>query len=125
MGQVSSQHSEKKQEVVQNNKDTDDNALIKDTYSSYKGLKTDTSEQTRDQKDYSEGSTNTREIEQKVPTRFEWKDGGNLVYLTGSFSNWTQWFVMNKKDHIYELTLVSQFKIGPTKRCLSIQIYCR
>lgn len=109
MGQISSQHSDKKHEVIQQPKDIEDTTLIKDTYSSYKGLKTDTSEQTRDQKDYSEGSTNTREIEQKIPTRFEWKDGGNLVYLTGSFSNWTQWFVMNKKDNTFEITLVSLF----------------
>lgn len=47
------------------------------------------------------------EFEVKVPTLFEWKDGGNLVYVTGSFSNWTQWFVMTKnpKSGFFELVL--------------------
>ena len=26
--------------------------------------------------------------EQKFPVKFEWKEGGNDVYLTGSFCNW-------------------------------------
>jgi hypothetical protein len=104
MGQISSHPSDNKQEMIQPTKETEEAIIIKDTYSSYKGLKTDTSEQTRDQR--SEGSTNTREIEQKLPIHFEWKDGGNQVYLTGSFSNWTQWFVMNKMDNIHELNLV-------------------
>jgi len=32
----------------------------------------------------SEGNNN------KFPTFFQWKDGGNEVYITGTFSNWTQ-----------------------------------
>ena len=31
-----------------------------------------------------------------IPTTFEWKNGGNNVYLTGSFCNWNQFFLMKK-----------------------------
>lgn len=48
----------------------------------------------------------------KIPTKFEWKDGGNVVYLVGSFSNWTQWFTMKNtgKDY-FELILVNNIRI--------------
>ena len=45
--------------------------------------------------------------EPKIPMTFEWRDGGHVVYVTGSFSNWGQWFVMtkNNKTGNFELTL--------------------
>ncbi len=36
----------------------------------------------------------------KVLTPFKWKEGGSTVYVTGSFSNWNQWFIMNKSETI-------------------------
>ena len=45
--------------------------------------------------------------ETKIRTHFEWKDGGNVVFLVGSFSNWSQLFVMTKKDSkSFEIYLV-------------------
>jgi hypothetical protein len=104
-------------------------AIIKDSYSSYKGIKTDTSEggvmegtkdttaTVKSKENPSEKEplfpTNTdKEIEiseVKIPTKFEWKEGGNIVYVTGSFSNWQQWFIMNKNiehNNIFDIILV-------------------
>ena len=40
------------------------------------------------------------------PVTFEWeKEENDTVYLTGSFCNWKQFFIMPKKDNIYKLTL--------------------
>jgi len=36
------------------------------------------------------------ELSYKAKTTIYWKEGGNTVYVTGSFSNWKQWFLMNK-----------------------------
>lgn len=45
--------------------------------------------------------------EQKYPMKFEWKEGGNEVYLTGRFRNWEHQFQMNfnPSSHNYELLL--------------------
>ena len=32
----------------------------------------------------------------KVRARFEWNEGGNLIFITGTFCNWQQFFIMNK-----------------------------
>jgi hypothetical protein len=37
--------------------------------------------------------------ELKIPTVLEWKEGGKVVYINGSFSHWTQWFIMKRKDN--------------------------
>ena len=34
----------------------------------------------------------------KVPVTFEWDQGGNSVYVTGSFCNWEQFFLMEKSQ---------------------------
>jgi hypothetical protein len=42
----------------------------------------------------------------KIPTRFEWREGGRVIYISGSFSNWTHWFIMKKKENgVFELVL--------------------
>ena len=42
----------------------------------------------------------------KVPTLFEWSFKGNSVYLTGSFCNWKEFFLMKKDETgIYRLIL--------------------
>jgi hypothetical protein len=107
MGQVSSQSDNKnKQEIKQDNNDTQ---MVKDTYSSYKGLKTENSENPPIKESSIETNSNYNKEKEdlKVQTHFEWKEGGNVVYVTGSFSNWSQWFVMNKtQNNIFDLTLV-------------------
>jgi len=41
-----------------------------------------------------------------IPTTFEWDNGGNSVYLTGSFCQWKQFFLMKKdSENNYILTL--------------------
>ena len=61
--------------------------------------------------DYSANNTGKKNAKKKkseiAPITFEWdKDEKDIVvYLTGSFCNWKQFFVMPKKDNIYSLTL--------------------
>jgi hypothetical protein len=43
----------------------------------------------------------------KIPTLFEWKEGGENVYVAGSFSNWNEWHVMDKINNKFVLTLVN------------------
>lgn len=35
----------------------------------------------------------------KIPVTFEWESGGNSVYLSGSFCNWNQFFLMEKTSN--------------------------
>ena len=40
------------------------------------------------------------------PVTFEWeKEEKDTVYLTGSFCNWRQFFIMQKNDNIYKITI--------------------
>ena len=34
----------------------------------------------------------------KIPIAFEWDNGGNSAYVTGSFCNWKQFFLMKKSE---------------------------
>ena len=43
-------------------------------------------------------STITSEKSDRIPTTFEWDNGGNNVYITGSFCNWKQFFLMKKNS---------------------------
>ena len=71
--------------------------------SSYEGLKSKTS---KDLSSYASPSnsrlttsSNTDCADnpnEKVPTEFTWREGGNTVYVTGTFANWKQWFLMSK-----------------------------
>jgi hypothetical protein len=113
--QVSSQGDNKKIDHLKD-KETDTISIVKDTYSSYKGLKTELSDQpNKETKDTNTSDSMTtlkqesgRPEDIKVSTNFEWREGGQAVYVTGSFSNWTQWFVMNRNPmtNFFELTLV-------------------
>jgi hypothetical protein len=48
--------------------------------------------------------------ETKIRTLFEWKDGGNVVFLVGTFSNWSQLFSLTKKDNkSFEVYLVKNY----------------
>ena len=60
--------------------------------------------------DYSEMNSNKKKVKKKenptVPVTFIWeKEENETVYLTGSFCNWKQFFIMPKKDNIYILTI--------------------
>lgn len=44
----------------------------------------------------------------KASVTLYYKEGGGVVYLTGSFSNWSQWFLMKKSENMsseFEITL--------------------
>ena len=80
--------------------------------SSYKGITTDTtsingnsltSNSLSDKNENQEDKIN----EIKIPTLFEWKEGGNDIIITGSFCGWSHRFAMdlNKKTNNYELLL--------------------
>ena len=41
-----------------------------------------------------------------VPTTFEWYEGGNSIFVTGSFCQWKQFFLMKKEsENTFSLTL--------------------
>ena len=72
-----------------------------------------------------ENNINNEISPNKVPVTFEWDQGGNSVYVTGSFCNWSQFFLMKKNsDGIYSYTLYLQkaliqykFKVDDEWRC--------
>jgi hypothetical protein len=60
--------------------------------------------------DYSEINSNKKKPKKKKndtkPVIFEWEEEEkDTVYLTGSFCNWKQFFIMPKKNNIYSLTI--------------------
>ena len=40
-----------------------------------------------------------------IPVPFIWKDKADTVYVTGSFCNWKQKFIMNKNNNEFSLIL--------------------
>jgi hypothetical protein len=123
MGNQNSSNPEKKKEKkeilieTKNRMDTSYGKIeSKETNSSYKGVKTcgDFSANDLKKEPKEELTTECQTIpenleakEIKIPTDFEWKEGGNVVYITGTFSNWSQWFIMNKINNKFELNLVN------------------
>jgi len=119
--QQNSSNPEKKREkkdVIIDTKNNINSSFItmtnKDTTSSYKGVKTCGENSINElEKDLKEEETTEcqtipeNKIEIKLPTLFEWKEGGSIVYITGSFSNWSQWFIMTKINNKFELILVN------------------
>ena len=60
--------------------------------------------------DYSEINSNKKKPKKKKndtkPVTFEWEEEEkDTVYLTGSFCNWKQFFIMPKKNNIYSYTI--------------------
>jgi hypothetical protein len=95
-----------------NIKDSDGSGLIKEN-SSYKGVKTEISclsvdsdkDTTMENTDTSLNLQEKNEKENKISTKFEWRDGGNTVFLTGSFCNWGQQLLMNLNNNKFETFL--------------------
>lgn len=74
-------------------------------YSSYKGVKSIISSDaiektTKVNQTRSDGSDNDL-----VEQTFEWHESGNMVYLTGSFVNWKQWFLLTNNDNRFIIKL--------------------
>lgn len=122
--QQNSSNPEKKREIKNVIAETKNRKLSsfllinsKDNNSSYKGVKTsgNTSsvEFEKDIKTLATDCTITPDkSDSKAQTFFEWKDGGNVVYITGTFSNWSQWFIMAKNNNSFELFLVNIFQVN-------------
>ena len=60
--------------------------------------------------DFSVNNTNKKKAKNKknetLPVTFQWeKEEKSIVYLTGSFCNWKQYFIMPHTNNIYSLTL--------------------
>ena len=133
MGTQSS-HSKDDENNLMNEK-TEDSSIQWNEISSYKGMKSDTSstknnknKKKRNQEDTSSISssseTKTKEEttiskkDERIPFKFEWKEGGNKVSITGSFlSNWTVFIEMvkNPQNGIFEFNInlpksIHQFK---------------
>lgn len=118
--------------ILNKDKGSSGSEFFKDNISSYKGVITDPSnvsgvsldkekESTKDQTEQSvnEGLEKVERVEikdLKVSTPFEWREGGSSVYLTGSFCNWNQKFLMNQSNNKFELSLVilNLTHLGPT-----------
>lgn len=100
---------------VDNSKENINQYLFEeDEISDYDGIKSNISEEKEEDEynDYSkfnfdseqthkinELSNTVSEKIEKIPTTFEWDKGGNTVYVTGSFCNWKQYFLMKKEDN--------------------------
>jgi hypothetical protein len=114
MGSQVSSDKKNGENRVKNHILTSNSNILKEQFSSYNGLKTEDCSSNSDYKEINcvenaptkKFENNMKEI--KIPTLFKWTGGGNSIFLTGSFSNWSQWFLMckveNSKD--FELTLV-------------------
>lgn len=71
--------------------------------------------------DFTNSSNNQREINAKnihvsnfnmnnininIFIKIVWNEGGNNVFISGNFVNWSQWFYMKKKDQHFEIVFV-------------------
>ena len=84
-------------------------SLKKENISSYGGIYSNLNEE-QSISDWSTENKNSKTIK-KTNTQevtFQWDEEeseSEVVYLTGSFCNWKQFFIMQKKDHKYSVTL--------------------
>jgi hypothetical protein len=111
MGNQTSSQNEKNKEKLMNIIDSTEK-IIKNsasgdsTYKGYKSEQSSTSEGPKEG-DTTDTSSHIDMKELKVKTFFEWKEGGNNVYITGTFANWSQLFAMNRVgNNKFELCLV-------------------
>ena len=108
MGSENSKDKEKSNNIIMNNSTSN---FTKDNCSSYNGIRSESSENPRKSLSYASSTSEHPDnletpSDTKVPTTFEWKEDGNVVSVTGSFCNWSQFFIMNKdKDGVFRLTL--------------------
>ena len=92
--------------------DSSDGYLFEDeNLSDYFGIKSNSSEDYENIDEFSKFNFDTEKTEEikeesnitsekinKIPTTFEWDYGGNNVYVSGSFCNWNQFFLMKKNE---------------------------
>ena len=71
----------------------------KQNSSDYTGIKTSKNQETSEDEKSTDSSNNEEKYKKRVPTLFEWKDGGETVLITGSFCDWNQRFILNKNKY--------------------------
>ena len=67
--------------------------------SDFTGIKTSKNQETSEDEKSTDSSNNEEKYKKRVPTLFEWKDGGETVLITGSFCDWNQRFILNKNKY--------------------------
>jgi len=85
-----------------------ENLNFKKTFSeAFLNENTDSTEYYRNEmKKDEENEEEEEEKDKKIPIEFKWNKGGNIVYITGSFCNWENFFLMEKKsDGNFYITL--------------------
>ena len=100
----------KKEKNKNNNKENNTLSIDYNDSSSYKGITTDTTSlngSSLTSNSLSEKNETDKTNEIKIPTLFEWKEGGTNIIITGSFCGWSHRFAMafNQKTNNYELIL--------------------
>ena len=71
----------------------------KQNSSDFTGIKTSKNQETSEEEKSTDYSNNEEKYKKRVPTFFEWKDGGETVFITGSFCDWNQRFILNKNKY--------------------------
>ena len=72
----------------------------KQNSSDFTGIKTSKNKESSDEEKSTDSSNeNDEKYKKRVPTLFEWKDGGENVFITGSFCDWNQRFILNKNKY--------------------------
>ena len=96
---------------TENNNKTNEKAFenlnFKKTFSeAFLNENTDSTEYYKNELKNDENDEEEEEKEKKIPIEFKWNKGGNIVYITGSFCNWENFFLMEKKnDGTFSITL--------------------
>ena len=82
-------------------------SLKRDTISYYGGIVSDTSDD-RSLTDFSDNNDNNKNKNNIQNVTFQWDEeesDSQIVYLTGNFCKWKQYFIMPKINNIYTITL--------------------
>lgn len=131
MGQ--SQHSSDNQRdlLISNNHEKRLEENIKE-YSSYKGIKSELDsfcnlKATNEDSRPCSQNCNSKNLD-NVEITFIWREGGNEVFVTGSFSDWKQWFRLEKIEEvfIFKITLPKEkhfFKFVVDKHWVCSSLY--
>ena len=92
-------HLNKKKKKILNEKDKKNEKInIKEKNNKIKKVKKEEKSK-RKEENIEETTKNEKKFENKtneIETKFEWDEGGNNVYLTGSFCDWKEFYLMKK-----------------------------
>ena len=83
---------------INKNTITDFNLNLSLNTSDYNQIKSSISEESLSKTKSEKEKIIEKNNSNKIPVTFEWKEGGNSVYLSGNFCNWKQLFLMQKNS---------------------------